>query len=629
MRFVKCAGIVGIIGVVGAIGCAEGAKYHPHDGGADADAPTASGSGGATTGPRGSGGASAGSGGAATMVGSGGSSGATGSGGMPDQGGTGGTGASHGSGGDDSTGGAAAVGGTSGGNGAAGAVGVGTGGAPGSGNGAGTFATGGGAGHASTDGSGGRSSTGGTGGSSCMACPAPAGGTAVCTGGMCDFTCGSMKKCGQKCIATASGSCCTDQDCPAQAGKTAQCDTSTNTCSYACADNMKPCGTTCIPGGTGSCCANADCSAQCTSCDSATHTCTAVKNGNDPTNRCAGTCDASGACKSKQGQTCSTTTGGCMAGTSCVDNYCCDTSCTGGCMACDITGKQGTCTAIPARAAPHGARAACVGQATSCAGYCDGAGSCSYPTSSCGGGTCAGTGTCQSGVCAGMEPILCNSPPACKLNATCSAGQCSYTQNVPDGTKGAGCSSGSPYCSSGGCVQCLDDSHCSLPTPSCDSSSHKCVCKKKSPGNLLQNPGFDGSQAPWVFDSFSKLNDNVDADGCPGSTSGYSSSIDSDSPIQCISLSPGNYYAGGRFKGGGGSGSLMDVVFYDGSPAGSSNCTGNPINQYSLPLPTPANNWTPAGSSFQAPVGTRCARVGIAGDGVDFDQLYVNTSNQY
>ena len=147
-----------------------------------------------------------------------------------------------GSGGSVSVGGSTGLaGGTSGGGpsgGMAGASSVSGGGIPGSG-GSGGSATAGAAGRASTDGTGG-SAIGGAGGgmsgqscpasqhscsgscvddspahcgSSCMACSAPAGGTAVCSGGACDFTCGAMKKCGQKCITPAEGQCCADQDC--------------------------------------------------------------------------------------------------------------------------------------------------------------------------------------------------------------------------------------------------------------------------------------------------------------------------------------------------------------------------------------------------------------------------------
>ena len=42
--------------------------------------------------------------------------------------------------------------------------------------------------------------------------------------------------------------------------------------------------------------------------------------------------------------------------------------------------------------------------------------------------------------CARGRRYLCNSPPACKLNTTCSAtGTCNYSQNVPDGTADTKC----------------------------------------------------------------------------------------------------------------------------------------------------------------------------------------------
>ncbi len=143
----------------------------------------------------------------------------------------------------------------------------------------------------------------------------------------------------------------------------------------------------------------------CMKCDSTTHACVAAKSADDPNGRCAGTCDAAGACKSKQGQTCNTGRGGCVSGTTCSpDGVCCDTACTGSCVACDIAGHQGTCTNLSAGATPHSDHTACGGTGT-CAGSCGSNGTCSFPTSACGSATCSSTtavtaaGTCSNGSC--------------------------------------------------------------------------------------------------------------------------------------------------------------------------------------------------------------------------------------
>src|SRR5204863_7123682 len=89
--------------------------------------------------------------------------------------------------------------------------------------------------------------------------------------------------------------------------------------------------------------------------------CVAVINKDD--DACTGTCDASGACKSKQGQACGA---GCIAGTTCSDGYCCDQACTASCMSCNQAGNLGKCLPV-APGAPVGGR-------------------------SCGSGACAGMG---------------------------------------------------------------------------------------------------------------------------------------------------------------------------------------------------------------------------------------------
>ena len=264
-------------------------------------------------------------------------------------------------------------------------------------------------------------------GSSCDPCPVPTGATATCDGTKCDFTCGSMKKCGSKCVPGTG--CCTDSDCPAQNGTARQCDTSSNTCKASgCASGFKPCGSSCIDSTT--CCSSNDCTGTCQTCSGPGGSCVAVKSADD-TDSCAGTCDSSGACKSKRGQTCNTVSGGCVGGTSCADNYCCDTACTGSCQACDVSGKQGTCS--PTTGSPHSGHAACTSDGSSCGGTCTGKsdGTCNYPTGNCGSGPkCATTtteipqSTCSAGKCPTLAARTCGgnlicSGTACKT--TCSA----------------------------------------------------------------------------------------------------------------------------------------------------------------------------------------------------------------
>ncbi len=304
-------------------------------------------------------------------------------------------------------------------------------------------------------------------GSRCDACVAPAGGTPSCDGTTCDFTCGGStpKKCQAAGICVGSTGCCGNTDCPTNAGgQTGTCDTTTHACNYACSGSTKSCTvgstTTCIP--MTACCNNSDCTGSCVKCDTSTHACVPAKGMDDPNGRCAGTCDSSGACKSKQGQTCNTVAGGCVSGTTCSpDGVCCDTACTGSCVACDLAGHLGTCTNLAAASSPHTGHPSCAGSGTPCAGTCGGGGVCSYPTASCGTASCSADkfvdkGTCSAGTC--VPP----SPTSCAGGFVCSGSAC-RTSCVSD----ADCEP-DHYCEAGVCepdatqVICGSEHSCAL-----------------------------------------------------------------------------------------------------------------------------------------------------------------------
>ncbi|HEX7500488.1 MAG TPA: hypothetical protein VF524_09300, partial [Polyangia bacterium] len=160
-----------------------------------------------------------------------------------------------------------------------------------------------------------------------------------------------------------------------------------------CPSNQKLCttsaGSSCID--LAACCTSADCTGTCQTCN-ASHACVPAVSQADPNGRCLGTCDSTGACKSKQGQSCTAVAAGCVSGTTCSpDGICCDQACTASCMACDIASSLGLCKAVTS-GSPHTGPSSCGTDAT-CAGSCGGKadGSCSYPISDCGAGpTCSG-----------------------------------------------------------------------------------------------------------------------------------------------------------------------------------------------------------------------------------------------
>src|SRR6185312_12385645 len=113
-------------------------------------------------------------------------------------------------------------------------------------------------------------------GTRCDPCTAPAGGSPTCDGTACDFTCGGStpKKCQASGVCVASTGCCSNADCPANAGgQTGTCDTTTHACSYACTGSTKSCTvgstTTCIP--LAACCNSTDCTGSCMTCDTTSH----------------------------------------------------------------------------------------------------------------------------------------------------------------------------------------------------------------------------------------------------------------------------------------------------------------------------------------------------------------------
>ena len=257
---------------------------------------------------------------------------------------------------------------------------------------------------------------------------------------------------------------------------------------------------------------------------------------------------------------------------------------------------------------------------------CSGCYTCSTGTGACApatgtpcddGNACTTGDTCQAGVCMGTQ-IFCNSPPACKLVTTCSSGTCNYSQNSPDGIADNKCLGGTPYCYGGTCVKCTSDQHCSGAIPSCDPSTHVCVCRRPSSGNLLRNPGFDGSLNGWTVYTATLA---ADSEGCSGSNSVYVDNSETD-PEQCVPLTAGTYYFGGKFKGGV-AGNFFRLRFFTGD-----NCTGTGDNTLDLNL-VGSTGWATLFMDVVAPSGTASVRVDFYGMQQYFDQLYLNTANQF
>ena len=172
-------------------------------------------------------------------------------------------------------------------------------------------------------------------------------------------------------------------------------------------------------------------------------------------------------------------------------------------------------------------------------------------------------------------------------------------------------------------MQCLSDAHCSSTKPSCDLAAHTCGCRKPSAGNLLTNPGFDGSMSGWT--NLGTVSLSTDSDGCTASNSIYCDlGGDQRDPRQCIPLAAGTYYFGGKFKGGGNTyGNKVTIDLYDAG-----GCTGNNLYEWQYFLSENAD-WVQGWGVFAAPSGTASALVGVIASYQYLDQLYVNTTNQF
>jgi hypothetical protein len=197
------------------------------------------------------------------------------------------------------------------------------------------------------------------------------------------------------------------------------------------------------------CCQEA-CDAPCTRCG-AGGKCEPVVSTDDA--ECDGTCDAAGACKRKNGETCDLVSQ-CASG-SCVDGFCCNSACDGACDTCNAI--PGQCTVVPAGSAgtPSCSPRRCNGVDPVCPARCaadsdcaDGFG-CDRPTGACvSGSVCvdeqtlrAPTGltsdcrpyACRSGACLST----CSGVKDCAFPAACDeVGRC-ITARAPDS---GGCS---------------------------------------------------------------------------------------------------------------------------------------------------------------------------------------------
>lgn len=197
----------------------------------------------------------------------------------------------------------------------------------------------------------------------------------------------------------------------------------------------------CVSNGAGNC-APYDC-ATATQCNSS---CT-------DGSQCSGASSCvNGSCGSlPNGRTC--TAGSQCSSGNCVDGYCCNSSCSSNCQACDVAGNLGSCTTVPA-GTPHGNRS-CTNQGMApCGGSCNGStADCAYASSTtkCG-ASCSSTTQIEISYCDGAGDCAPSTATTCINNYSCVGSSCLTTCSAAsDCASGFGCVSGT-------CVrQCVFD----------------------------------------------------------------------------------------------------------------------------------------------------------------------------
>ena len=454
------------------------------------------------------------------------------------------------------------------------------------------------------------------------ACPAAQ--TVTCAPNSCASTacaggCSSTQACANSSYYCSGGSCVTKKTNGTACGGAGECT------SGACVDGM--------------CCGSASCGS-CQSCTGAGGTCVAVTSGDD-SDSCSGgsTCDGSGACKLKQGQTC--TTGSQCVTTFCVDGVCCGSACNGACQYCKGA-TPGTCAFVSG--SPQGSHGPCAGSG-SCVGSCNGTqAACTMPGSetvcrstSCSSGTqtnqavCNGSGTCPTSSTTGCGAYVCNGTSSCNTKCT-SASQCT-SGNVCSAGMCGGCPGGQSICAGACYTTSSDPNHCgsgcavcSGATPSCVNSS--CTCRQKSPSNLFANPGLAGSITSWdPQGSMASYGSMQDAEGC--SASGSIALLNSgDTVYQCVTvgLTPGlPYKFGYLYKNAAGSGTAYcGINFYSGF-----NCGGDGLTQFAIGATSDGSSWVPATYADTVPAGAVSFSIvcdAFLGTGY-YDEFYFNQSS--
>lgn len=148
----------------------------------------------------------------------------------------------------------------------------------------------------------------------------------------------------------------------------------------------------------------------------------------------------------------------------CADGFCCDRDCKGTCEACDLVGKQGTCSAVPQNQDPD---KECAGDHELCAGSCDGNSACSFPSE---GTVCESS--CEAVSSSEYRVRTCDGQGTCIASPTVES--CGFNRCIAE----SGCISG-----------CVIDEDCIVGS-ACD--------RRRAHENPDQSACFDPQQITWI-----------------------------------------------------------------------------------------------------------------------------------
>jgi hypothetical protein len=180
----------------------------------------------------------------------------------------------------------------------------------------------------------------------------------------------------------------------------------------------------------------------------------------------------------------------------CVDGVCCNTACTGTCMACNVQGSPGICAFVPVGGSPRAPSECPPSDVATCGldGACDGSGGCRrYAAGTvCKPGTCSngavvdvdvcdGTGHCKAGPATICAPFDCDTATdacvvTCKSNGDCAPGVVCVNGSCGPKPSGAVCSKdgdcASGFCTDGVCCNVA----CHGPCVSCNLVGRAGLC---------------------------------------------------------------------------------------------------------------------------------------------------------